>query len=69
MRFRKALIAFFAAVAAVAFAGSAAAEPTTKDPVPVTGVWCDGDTYKCTAALDFGDGRWVADWAVDVFHT
>ncbi|MEU1667925.1 hypothetical protein ABZ547_30990 [Streptomyces sparsogenes] len=37
-------------------------------PVPVTGLSCDGNTYKCTAKLQYGDGRWVADWAVNVYH-
>nr|P83973.1 RecName: Full=Alpha-(1-6)-linked fucose-specific lectin; AltName: Full=RSL [Rhizopus stolonifer] len=27
------------------------------DPVNVKKLQCDGDTYKCTADLDFGDGR------------
>ncbi|CAO3700246.1 unnamed protein product [Rhizopus stolonifer] len=31
-------------------------------PVNVNKIQCDGDTYKCTANLDFGDGRWVAQW-------
>ena len=38
-------------------------------PVPVTGFACDGNTYKCTAALDFGDGNWKADWSVNVYHS
>ncbi|CAO3693557.1 unnamed protein product [Rhizopus stolonifer] len=38
------------------------------DPVNVKKLQCDGDTYKCTADLDFGDGRWVAQWSVNVFH-
>ncbi|MEU7545330.1 hypothetical protein [Streptomyces sparsogenes] len=37
-------------------------------PVPVTGLSCDGNTYKCTANLQYGDGRWVADWSVNVYH-
>lgn len=37
-------------------------------PVGVSGIQCDGDTYKCTAKLNFGDGRWVAQWNVNVFH-
>jgi hypothetical protein len=37
-------------------------------PVAVTKLQCDGDTYKCTANLNFGDGRWVAQWNVNVFH-
>jgi hypothetical protein len=37
-------------------------------PVKVTKMVCDGDTYKCTANLDFGDGRWVAQWDTKVFH-
>jgi len=38
-------------------------------PVPVTRLTCDGDSYKCTGNLDFGSGRWVAQWPTDVFHT
>ncbi|MFI0779657.1 hypothetical protein [Streptomyces sp. NPDC021212] len=53
--------ALFMAQAAVAPAASAA-------PVPVTTLNCDGDTYKCTAGLRFGDGRWFADWSANVFH-
>jgi hypothetical protein len=37
-------------------------------PVPVTGLTCDGNTYKCTAKLQYGDGKWVADWSVNVYH-
>lgn len=37
-------------------------------PVDVTKIQCDGDTYKCTANLNFGDGRWVAQWSVNVLH-
>ncbi|WP_327237300.1 hypothetical protein OG349_28540 [Streptomyces sp. NBC_01317] len=45
-----------------------AAAPTAAAPVPVTGLTCDGDTYKCTADLKFGDGRWKARWDASVFH-
>ncbi|KAG1473741.1 hypothetical protein G6F56_000775 [Rhizopus delemar] len=38
------------------------------DPVNVKRLRCDGDSYKCTADLDFGDGRWVAQWDANVFH-
>ncbi|PSL58261.1 hypothetical protein B0I31_101477 [Saccharothrix carnea] len=69
MRLKTALVALLAAASALVSAGSAVAEPTTKDPVPVTGVWCDGDTYKCRAALGFRDGRWAADWGVEVLPT
>ncbi|MGO4754343.1 hypothetical protein AB4212_38055, partial [Streptomyces sp. 2MCAF27] len=37
-------------------------------PVPVTGLTCDGNTYKCTAKLQYGDGKWIADWSVNVYH-
>jgi hypothetical protein len=37
-------------------------------PVPVTALKCDGDTGKCTANLQFGDGKWVAEWNVSVVH-
>ncbi|KJA18763.1 hypothetical protein HYPSUDRAFT_44930 [Hypholoma sublateritium FD-334 SS-4] len=40
----------------------------TLAPVPVTKLVCDGDTFQCTANLDFGDGRWVAQWSTSVFH-
>ncbi|MDX3853784.1 hypothetical protein [Streptomyces sp. AK02-01A] len=60
-----------AAVAAlgIGMAAPAVAAPLPKAaPVPVTGLTCDGDTYKCTAALKFGDGNWKATWAVAVAH-
>ncbi|KAI9283244.1 hypothetical protein BY458DRAFT_551997 [Sporodiniella umbellata] len=38
------------------------------DPVDVTKLQCDGDSHKCTADLDFGDGGWVAEWNINVFH-
>ncbi|KAF9485069.1 hypothetical protein BDN70DRAFT_890470 [Pholiota conissans] len=44
------------------------AEAMAMAPVPVTKLVCDGDSYKCTANLDFGDGRWVAQWSTNVFH-
>ncbi|MFJ2651370.1 hypothetical protein ACIO1C_32195 [Streptomyces sp. NPDC087420] len=47
---------------------STAAVPTVAAPVPVAGLSCDGDTYKCTADLKFGDGRWKARWDASVFH-
>ncbi|MEU5270555.1 hypothetical protein AB0G77_18840 [Streptomyces hygroscopicus] len=59
---------------AMAHAVSAASAKTAKAPreaaapVPVTALNCDGDTYKCTAGLQFGDGRWVAQWDASVFH-
>ncbi|MBL1100209.1 hypothetical protein [Streptomyces coffeae] len=43
-------------------------ERAVKAPVPVTSLNCDGDTGKCTAALQFGDGRWVAQWSARIFH-
>ncbi|MFD5031490.1 hypothetical protein ACFVWX_14495 [Streptomyces sp. NPDC058220] len=55
----------FAAVAAL---GIGVAAPAVAAPVPVTGLNCDGDTYKCTANLRFGDGNWKANWNVSVFH-
>ncbi|MFI0819591.1 hypothetical protein ACH4TX_25940 [Streptomyces sp. NPDC021098] len=47
---------------------SAESEKSVKAPVPVTTLNCDGDTYKCTAGLRFGDGRWVAQWDARIFH-
>lgn len=35
---------------------------------PVRALNCGGDTARCTADLQFGDGRWRAQWAVNVFH-
>ncbi|TKA13421.1 hypothetical protein [Actinacidiphila oryziradicis] len=34
----------------------------------MTALKCDGDTYKCTANLQFGDGKWIAQWNVSVLH-
>ncbi|MFK4184433.1 hypothetical protein ACI2L4_10510, partial [Streptomyces sparsogenes] len=48
--------------------GSSSSVRGAAAPVPVTGLTCDGNTYKCTANLQYGDGRWVADWAVNVYH-
>ncbi|KAF9461798.1 hypothetical protein BDZ94DRAFT_1310292 [Collybia nuda] len=50
------------------FGHASSNEMSTMAPVKVTSMTCDGDTYKCTAALDFGDGRWVAQWTTAVFH-
>ncbi|MFF7998397.1 hypothetical protein, partial [Streptomyces sp. NPDC007917] len=47
---------------------SSAAARSAAAPVPVTGLTCDGNTYKCTAKLQYGDGKWVADWSVNVYH-
>jgi hypothetical protein len=66
-----------ALLATVIAAPSAIAEPTPSGPsaqapaavpVPVTSITCDGETYKCTAKLQYGDGRWVAQWNVSVVH-
>ncbi|KAI9283247.1 hypothetical protein BY458DRAFT_5022 [Sporodiniella umbellata] len=38
------------------------------DPVDVRKLQCDGDTHKCTAELDFGDGGWVAEWRANIYH-
>ncbi|KAH9483586.1 Alpha-(1-6)-linked fucose-specific lectin [Psilocybe cubensis] len=62
-----ALLAAAQSIAAFPFGGSHSDDLVA--PVPVTQLVCDGDTYKCTASLDFGDGRWVADWNTAVFHT
>lgn len=37
-------------------------------PVPVTALNCDGDTGKCTANLQFGDGNWRASWPATIYH-
>ncbi|MFF3754069.1 hypothetical protein ACFYYH_27000 [Streptomyces sp. NPDC002018] len=58
-----------AAVAALGFGlAGPAAVAVAAAPVPVTGLTCDGDTGKCTAALQFGDGKWKARWDATVFH-
>ncbi|KAF5326889.1 hypothetical protein D9619_004419 [Psilocybe cf. subviscida] len=62
------LLAAVSAVAAVPWRPSTHAEAAVA-PVPVTKLVCDGDSFKCTASLDFGDGRWVAQWTTSVFHT
>jgi len=70
MQFTTSFVSLLAAVSAVAAVpwGSANTEAALT-PVPVTSLKCDGDSYKCTAGLDFGDGRWVAQWSTSVFHT
>jgi hypothetical protein len=45
-----------------------AAGPQLAAPVPVTSLTCDGDTGKCLANLQYGDGHWVAQWPATVFH-
>jgi hypothetical protein len=62
-----------APVPVTALRGAAAPVPVTAlrgaaAPVPVTALNCDGDTGKCTANLQFGDGKWVAQWAARIFH-
>jgi len=68
MKFAFALLSIAAAVRFVG-AGPVTAEGLTKRaPVPVTKLVCDGNSYKCTAFLDYGDGKWVAQWSTNVFH-
>jgi len=68
MKFAFALLPIAAALRFVA-AGPVAAEDFTKRaPVPVSKLVCDGNSYKCTANLDFADGNWVAQWSTNVFH-
>jgi poly(3-hydroxybutyrate) depolymerase len=61
-------IAAPAAIAAPRPSDPGAVAPAAAAPVPVTSITCDGDTYKCTAKLQFGDGKWVATWGVSVSH-
>ncbi|KAF8970120.1 hypothetical protein BDZ97DRAFT_1902163 [Flammula alnicola] len=70
MKFTAGFISLLAAaqsVVAIPFGSSGPVNDLA--PVPVTKLVCDGDTFKCTGNLDFGDGRWVAQWGTAVFHT
>ncbi|MBB4785898.1 hypothetical protein [Streptomyces rapamycinicus] len=68
MSARRMLTGTFLGLGALALAATAVAPAANAAPVPVTSLNCDGDTYTCTAGLRFGDGRWVAQWNVNVFH-
>lgn len=68
MSARRMLTGTFLGLGALLMAQAAVAPAAGAAPVPVTTLACDGDTYKCTAGLQFGDGRWFADWGVNVFH-
>jgi hypothetical protein len=68
MSARRMLTGTFLGLGALLMAQAAIAPAASAAPVPVTSLNCDGDTYKCTAGLQFGDGRWFADWGVNVFH-
>ena len=68
MSARRMLAGTFLGLGALLMAQAAIAPGAGAAPVPVTTFACDGDTYKCTAGLRFGDGRWFADWGVNVFH-
>ncbi|MFD7504731.1 hypothetical protein [Streptomyces sp. NPDC059850] len=67
-RARRMLTGTFLGLGALLMAQAAVAPTAGAAPVPVTTLACDGDTYKCTAGLQFGDGRWIADWGVNVYH-
>ncbi|KAF8960405.1 hypothetical protein BDZ97DRAFT_1833441 [Flammula alnicola] len=69
MNFTTAFISLLAAVQAVVAVPFGSSDATQVAPVPVTKLVCDGDSYKCTASLDYGDGRWRAQWGTAVFHT
>jgi len=71
MQFTTSFFSLLAAVSAVSAVpwGSVTHTEAALAPVPVTKLVCDGDSYKCTASLDYGDGRWVAQWSTSVFHT
>ena len=68
MSARRMLTGTFLGLGALLMVSTAVAPAAGAAPVPVTTLNCDGDTYKCTAGLRFGDGRWFADWGVKVFH-
>jgi len=68
MSARRMLTGTFLGLGALLMVSTAVAPAAGAAPVPVTTLNCDGDTYKCTAGLRFGDGRWSADWGVNVFH-
>ncbi|WP_063735076.1 hypothetical protein [Streptomyces sp. RTd22] len=68
MSARRMLTGTFLGLGALLMVSTAVAPAAGAAPVPVTTLNCDGDTYKCTAGLRFGDGRWYADWGVNVFH-
>ncbi|MGW2324252.1 hypothetical protein ACWC5C_00640 [Streptomyces sp. NPDC001700] len=68
MSARRMLTGTFLGLGALLMAQAAVAPAAGAAPVPVTALNCDGDTYKCTANLQFGDGRWIADWGVNVYH-
>ncbi|MEU0840227.1 hypothetical protein ABZ370_12260 [Streptomyces sp. NPDC005962] len=68
MSARRMLTGTFLGLGALLMVSTAVAPAATAAPVPVTTLNCDGDTYKCTAGLRFGDGRWAADWNANVFH-
>ncbi|PPQ87704.1 hypothetical protein CVT25_011471 [Psilocybe cyanescens] len=69
MKFTAGFLALVAAAQSVVAMPFLSSESADLAPVPVTRLVCDGDSYKCTADLDFGDGRWVAQWNTAVFHT
>ncbi|WP_260634659.1 hypothetical protein [Streptomyces angustmyceticus] len=54
--------------AAIVALGIGWAGPAVAAPVPVTALTCDGDTYKCTANLRFGDNNWKAGWGATIQH-
>ncbi|MEU1806844.1 hypothetical protein [Streptomyces sp. NPDC019937] len=68
MSARRMLTGTFLGLGALLMVSTAVAPAASAAPVPVTTLNCDGDTYKCTAGLRFGDGRWFADWNANVFH-
>ncbi|MGY0062253.1 hypothetical protein ACWY4P_37910 [Streptomyces sp. LZ34] len=63
-----ALLLATSAIAPTAGAQAPASPRSAAAPVPVTALNCDGDTGKCTANLQFGDNRWVAQWSASIFH-
>ncbi|KAF9477334.1 hypothetical protein BDN70DRAFT_914197 [Pholiota conissans] len=70
MNFTASFLALLAAAQSiVAFPFGTAEAEASLAPVPVTKLVCDGDSFLCTASLDFGDGKWVAQWNTAVFHT
>ncbi|MFD8383991.1 hypothetical protein ACFV2X_36685 [Streptomyces sp. NPDC059679] len=68
MSARRMLTGTFLGLGALLMTTSALAPAAVAAPVPVTALNCDGNTYKCAANLQYGDGKWIADWSVNVYH-
>ncbi|KAF5327099.1 hypothetical protein D9619_003997 [Psilocybe cf. subviscida] len=62
------LLAAVSTVAAVPWRAATHSNTPSFAPTPVTKFTCNGDSYKCTASLDYGDGQWVAEWSTYIRH-